>query len=125
MAFNTLLTVSSLLAAGAYAQQVGTSTAEKHPKITINKCTSSGCTQTQNSIVLDANWRWLHNVGGYTNCYTGQAFDSTLCPSNTACASNCAVDGAEYGSTYGKILAMRGANYFEVLKLTHALRNLN
>ncbi|KIJ59322.1 glycoside hydrolase family 7 protein, partial [Hydnomerulius pinastri MD-312] len=22
------------------------------------------------SVVLDSNWRWLHSVCGYTNCYT-------------------------------------------------------
>ena len=30
-------------------------------------CDSSGCTKEMKSVVLDANWRWLHN-GEYTNC---------------------------------------------------------
>ena len=51
--------------AQAYAQQAGTSTAETHPKLTTQKCAAGGtCTTSQNSVVLDANWRWVHNVGG-------------------------------------------------------------
>lgn len=38
---------------------------------------------------------------GYTNCYTGNAWDATLCPDATTCAANCAVDGADYSGTYG------------------------
>jgi cellulose 1,4-beta-cellobiosidase len=51
--------------------------------------------------VLDSNWRWLHGTGGFTNCYTGNKWDATLCPSNTACAANCALEGADYSSVYG------------------------
>ena len=102
MVFNSFLAVSTLLAAGAYAQQVGTSTAETHPKLSIKKCTKSGCTTSQNSIVLDSNWRWVHNVGGYTNCYTGQSWDATLCPDDVTCAKNCALEGGDYSGTYGK-----------------------
>ncbi|TYZ59492.1 hypothetical protein PybrP1_010097, partial [[Pythium] brassicae (nom. inval.)] len=52
-------------------------------------------------IVLDANWRWLHKVDGYTNCYTGNTWDATLCPDPLACAKNCAVEGVNYEGTYG------------------------
>ena len=82
-------------------QQVGTNTAENHPALTVSKCTSSGCTSSAQSIVLDANWRWLHTTSGYTNCYTGQSFDTTLCPDGATCAANCALDGADYSGTYG------------------------
>jgi len=51
--------------------------------------------------VLDANWRWVHTTSGYTNCYTGQKWDTTLCPDPTTCATACAVDGADYTGTYG------------------------
>ena len=51
--------------------------------------------------MLDANWRWTHSVGGYTNCYTGNEWDKTLCPDGATCAKNCAVDGADYAGTYG------------------------
>jgi len=66
-------TVAALLfGLRAYAQQVGTLTAEVHPKLMTQQCASSGtCTTVQNSIVLDADWRWLHSTSGSTNCYTG------------------------------------------------------
>ncbi|KAK3067433.1 hypothetical protein LTR53_015709, partial [Teratosphaeriaceae sp. CCFEE 6253] len=50
---------------------------------------------------LDANWRWLHSTSGSTNCYTGNNWDSTLCPDSATCAKNCALDGADYDGTYG------------------------
>ncbi|KAG5336288.1 putative 1,4-beta-D-glucan cellobiohydrolase B [Termitomyces sp. T112] len=84
------------------AQQVGTNTAETHPTLSWQKCTAGGsCTTTSGSVVIDANWRWVHNVGGYTNCYTGNTWDATLCPDDVTCAANCALDGADYPGTYG------------------------
>ncbi|KAG8782980.1 Exoglucanase 1 [Ceratobasidium sp. 428] len=93
----------SFLALSIRAQQVGTQTAETHPALPWQKCTKSGgcVTQSSGKIVLDANWRWVHTTSGYTNCYTGNSWDSTLCPDPTTCAANCAVDGADYGGTYG------------------------
>lgn len=85
-----------------YAQQVGTLTAETHPLITWSLCTAPGtCTTQVGSVVLDADWRWLHNVGGYTNCFTGNTFDASLCPDPLTCAANCALEGADYSGTYG------------------------
>lgn len=76
--------------------------AETHPKLTSQKCTKSGgCTTAQTSIVLDSNWRWLHTTTGFTNCYTGNTWDTTLCPDGATCAKNCALDGADYTGTYG------------------------
>lgn len=91
----------SLLASYSNAQQVGTNTAETHPPLQWSQCTASGCTTQSASIVLDGNWRWLHDTTGYTNCYTGSTWDATLCPDPTTCAKNCALDGAAYSSTYG------------------------
>ncbi|KAG9089413.1 hypothetical protein FRC06_001562, partial [Ceratobasidium sp. 370] len=93
----------SLLASSVHAQQVGTQTAEVHPALTWQKCTKSGgcVTQSSGKIVLDANWRWVHTTSGYTNCYTGNKWDSTLCPDPVTCATNCALDGADYSGTYG------------------------
>ena len=89
------------LLATAFGQQAGTSTAETHPSLQWSQCTASGCVVQTGSIVLDANWRWLHNVGGYTNCYTGNEWSSTYCPDPVSCAQNCALDGADYSGTYG------------------------
>ncbi|KAE8145879.1 putative 1,4-beta-D-glucan cellobiohydrolase A [Aspergillus avenaceus] len=84
------------------AQQAGTLTAETHPSLSWQKCTADGsCTEQSGSVVLDSNWRWLHSTDGSNNCYTGNTWDESLCPDNEACASNCALDGADYEGTYG------------------------
>ncbi|KAF9462197.1 family 7 glycoside hydrolase [Collybia nuda] len=100
--YYTVAFIAFSLLASTRAQQAGTQVAETHPKLSSQKCTKSGgCTTLNTSVVLDANWRWLHTTSGYTNCYTGNAFDTTLCPNPTTCAQNCAVDGADYAGTYG------------------------
>ncbi|KAI0072539.1 exo-cellobiohydrolase I precursor [Panus rudis PR-1116 ss-1] len=99
--FRTAALVGFSLLAMVYGQQVGTNTAENHPKLSSQHCTSSGCTSQNTAVVLDANWRWLHTTSGYTNCYTGNSWDASLCPDPTTCASNCALDGADYTGTYG------------------------
>jgi len=97
---SSALAVSALLI-GARAQLAGTLTTEIHPALTVSKCTSSGCTTSAQSITVDANWRWLHNKVGYTNCYTGNEWNATVCPDGVTCAENCALDGADYSETYG------------------------
>jgi len=99
--FQSATLAALSLGAGVYAQQIGTLTAETHPKLSTSKCTASGCTTQQQTVVLDANWRWLHSTSGATNCYTGNTWDASLCPDATTCASNCALDGADYSGTYG------------------------
>ncbi|TDL22747.1 cellulase [Rickenella mellea] len=101
-----MLRASSLLSfallAVVYGQQIGTNTPEVHPSMTSQTCTTAGgCVTQQTSIVLDSNWRWLHTTSGYTNCYTGNAWDTSLCPDPVTCAANCALDGADYAGTYG------------------------
>ncbi|KAF3387366.1 putative 1,4-beta-D-glucan cellobiohydrolase A [Penicillium rolfsii] len=91
----------SALMAGVGAQQAGTQKTETHPPLTWQECTSSGCSDKSGSVVVDANWRWVHSVEGYTNCYTGNTWDATLCPDDATCATNCALDGADYAGTYG------------------------
>ena len=59
------------LMAAANAQQVGTQTTETHPSLTWKKCTSNSCTEQSGEVTIDHNWRWVHDVDGYTNCYTG------------------------------------------------------
>ncbi|KAK4543397.1 hypothetical protein LTR36_005540 [Oleoguttula mirabilis] len=89
------------LGAGVLGQQVGTLTTETHPALSMSRCTTAGCTTESHSVVLDANWRWLHSTSDSTNCYTGNTWDSTLCPDGATCAENCALDGADYEGTYG------------------------
>jgi cellulose 1,4-beta-cellobiosidase len=97
---SRLVSLLSVLSV-AYAQQIGTLQTETHPPLTWQTCTASGCTTNQGAVTLDSNWRWLHAVGNSTNCYTGNTWNTTLCPNNVACAQNCALDGASYASTYG------------------------
>ncbi|KAF2710387.1 glycoside hydrolase family 7 protein [Pleomassaria siparia CBS 279.74] len=95
-------TLFSIFAAGVSAQQVGTLTTETHPALPIQSCSAAGtCSSLSTSVTLDANWRWLHSTSSSTNCYTGNAFDATYCPDGATCASNCALDGADYPGTYG------------------------
>ncbi|KAF2013628.1 carbohydrate-binding module family 1 protein [Aaosphaeria arxii CBS 175.79] len=100
---------SSLLAIGASAQKVATLTTETHPSLPIQECTSAGsCKSLSTTVTLDANWRWLHTTTGYDNCYTGNSWNTTLCPDGKTCANNCALDGADYSGTYG-VTASGGA----------------
>ncbi|RAL05383.1 putative 1,4-beta-D-glucan-cellobiohydrolyase [Aspergillus ibericus CBS 121593] len=87
--------------ATSQAQQVGTYQTETHPSLTWQTCTSSGCTTNDGEVVIDANWRWVHQTSSSTNCYTGNSWDSSICTSDETCAENCALEGASYESTYG------------------------
>ena len=93
-----------VLLSSADAQQVGTLKTEKHPQLTVQKCTkTSGCATEQKKVVVDSNWRWTHKVGEAKDCYHGNSWDPTLCPDAATCAKNCALEGAdeEYENTYG------------------------
>ncbi|KAJ6524101.1 cellulase CEL7A [Mycena vulgaris] len=71
-----------------------------HPALTWQKCTGTGgtsCTTQSSSIVIDANWRWVHDgVSGTQNCYTG-----------LTCAANCALDGTYGINTSGNALTLK------------------
>jgi len=85
------------------AQQAGKQTAEKHPALAYSECTSAGCESKAGGVVIDSNWRWVHLNGTYTNCYSGNKWNTTSCPDAKTCSQNCVVEGAdkEYNSTYG------------------------
>ncbi|KAK4043149.1 glycoside hydrolase [Parachaetomium inaequale] len=98
---SNILALAALMGAAA-AQQVGKETTETHPKMTWQKCSAGGsCTSVSGEVTIDANWRWVHDKNGYTNCYEGNSWNTTICKDNKSCASNCALDGANYPSTYG------------------------
>jgi cellulose 1,4-beta-cellobiosidase len=85
----------------AAAQQVGKEQSETHPKMTWQKCSGTGsCSRVNGEVVIDSNWRWVHEVGGYENCYDGNTW-TDVCSSADDCAKNCAVEGADYQKTYG------------------------
>ncbi|PGH09860.1 hypothetical protein AJ79_05586 [Helicocarpus griseus UAMH5409] len=86
----------------ANGQLVGTEQAETHPTMTWSECTGpDSCTTVNGEVVIDSNWRWVHVDGGYTNCYTDNTWNETVCTDNAACAQNCALEGADYEATYG------------------------
>ncbi len=102
MKTHLVIALALLWVSVVIGQQPGNQKPEQHPSLSIQLCTTSGgCTTEQKSVVLDANWRWLHTVTGYTNCYTGTSWDTSLCPDGKTCAKNCALDGADYEGTYG------------------------
>jgi len=83
------------------AQQIGNYTPEVHPLLPTWKCTTSGgCVQQNTSIVLDYNYRWIHEVGGYGSCTTSSGVNATLCPNEAECSQKCAVEGVDYAG-YG------------------------
>jgi cellulose 1,4-beta-cellobiosidase len=98
---RTTYVLLALFVAAVVGQQVGTLTAENHPNLNFQHCSKSGCTQQSGSVTLDSNWRWTHSVSGSQNCYTGNTWDTSLCPDPVSCAKNCAIDGADYQGTYG------------------------
>ncbi|KAJ4394579.1 Exoglucanase 1 [Gnomoniopsis smithogilvyi] len=109
------------LASAVAGQQVGTLTTETHPSLPIQSCTAAGsCTTEQTKVTLDANWRWTHTTSGYENCYTGDAWNTTICPDGATCAKSCALDGADYGATYGITTPSTGA-----LQLGFVTKNSN
>ncbi|CAN8102001.1 unnamed protein product [Discula destructiva] len=98
---NKLAAISALVAA-VKAQQACTLNAESKPSLTWSNCAAGGsCTSTTGSVVIDANWRWVHDVNSSSNCYTGNTWDTSICSTDVTCAADCCVDGADYSATYG------------------------
>ncbi|PON23316.1 glycosylhydrolase family 7-1 [Trichoderma gamsii] len=78
------------------AQQPGTSTPEVHPKLTTYQCTTSGgCVAQDTSVVLDWNYRWMHDVN-YNSCTVNGGVNSTICPNEATCGTNCFIEGVNY-----------------------------
>ncbi|KAK4121662.1 carbohydrate-binding module family 1 protein [Parathielavia appendiculata] len=108
------------LVASATAQQVCTTTAERHPPLSWQRCSAGGsCTTVSGSVVLDSNWRWTHRTSDTTNCYSGNVWDSTICTTGADCASKCCVEGADYASTYGVTTSGNSLNLKFVTKHQH------
>lgn len=102
--YSVLAVVCSLLVSAVHGQLVGTQQAETHPSFTWKTCTGTGgtsCTTKNGKLVLDSNWRWVHDKNGYSNCYTGNEWNTTLCKTNSECVANCALEGGDYQKTYG------------------------
>lgn len=95
----------SFLAGLVYSQQPGTQKVNYNLPLQIEECTGSeNCKVVNTKVTLDHNWRWLHEAGGYENCYSGNEFDDTFCPDPATCTENCAIEGvdkADWTSPYG------------------------
>lgn len=89
------------------AQRVGNYNREVHPKLQWNSCSQEeGCQAVDGEVVVDANWRWLHDKNGYRNCFDGNQWSrSSICNSSESCTENCVYEGADY-----KELGVRAAN---------------
>ncbi|KAI9166322.1 Exoglucanase 1 [Paramyrothecium foliicola] len=84
------------------AQHYAEEQAENHPKLSWQHCDKAdGCQSINASITVDSNWRWLHKVNGYENCFEYGNWNDRACNSTTTCTEGCALDGATYKDTYG------------------------
>ncbi|KAI1322722.1 glycosyl hydrolase family 7 protein [Xylariaceae sp. FL0255] len=99
----TELAAIAAFVASVRAQAACTLTAETKPSLTWYSCASdyASCASQSGEVTLDANWRWTHETSSSTNCYTGNTWDTSVCDSDTSCATACCLDGADYESTYG------------------------
>ena len=78
-----IFVLAALLSSYTFAQQQGHQKAETHLQMSTQECTAKGNCQTHSDqITLDANWRWLHGINGYQNCYEGNQWDSNFCPND-------------------------------------------
>ena len=86
------------------AQKIGHYEPEIHPKLSWKRCKGTGsCQPVQGEVVVDSNWRWLHVVDDYHNCFGNAKWDNNECDSVDACTNNCALEGANYPDSYGII----------------------
>ena len=99
--YRRLALATTLVAAVARGQQVGTYQTETHPAFTWEKCTAPGsCTSQSGLLVIDSNWRWVHTTvsGSYTNCYTWKHMECNPLPRwrnvrGQLCAWGCRLSG--------------------------------
>ena len=97
--------IAVILLSVAIAQNIGYNKQEYHLPLTVHECQASGSCSSQNAkVTLDSNWRWLHNNNGYQNCYTGNTWDTTICPDVQTCIDKCVIEGVttdDWNSPYG------------------------
>ncbi|EPE27520.1 Concanavalin A-like lectins/glucanase [Glarea lozoyensis ATCC 20868] len=85
-------------------QSFATLQPEVHPLMRWESCSSAGCSKQNGSLVLDAEWRWIHEKNSYTTCFEDGHWlekgypNKTLCPDDATCTENCVLEGTEYQS---------------------------
>ncbi|PKS08736.1 hypothetical protein jhhlp_004789 [Lomentospora prolificans] len=93
--------------ATAVGQRVGREQYERHPSLAWKRCdTNNTCETVNGEIVLDADWRWLHQNAGYLSCYeyglwNEKMYDYEDPDPNLTYAKECSIEGADYERTYG------------------------
>ncbi|KAF2431447.1 glycoside hydrolase family 7 protein [Tothia fuscella] len=101
MSFISTLFSFGLLFLSVNCQLAGTQTPESHPKLAWKKCAKGGCATQPGEVVLEADYRWLHNKEGYNDCQPQGKWNATLCPDPITCAKNCAIEGVGKYDDYG------------------------
>ncbi|KAK0665350.1 family 7 putative glycoside hydrolase [Cercophora samala] len=110
----SLLLLPLLLTSVVHAQKKGNLNPENHPPFQWTKCTSpTNCTTANAGLVLDANWRWVHD-NNYRTCVEQnrdgtQWWNPAVCDlgdespgSSNNCTSKCLLEGAgDYRWHYG------------------------
>jgi cellulose 1,4-beta-cellobiosidase len=104
MKWATRLLLSGIAVMPVSSQLPGLGTVEEHPPLLVHYCTKAlGCIPKSKAVVIDANWRWIHDNKS-VNCYDHNQWSSTLCPDVETCAKKCHIEGIsrdKYNSTYG------------------------
>ncbi|CRK40455.1 hypothetical protein BN1723_015727 [Verticillium longisporum] len=96
------LTVLLIILDLAFAQLAGNIIREIHPPLTWKRCKSAGvCETIQGGVVLDENWRWLRDVGGFSDCFRGNDWTYENCTTTESCTSRCVLEGEDYENTRG------------------------
>jgi len=104
MALCVRFTTWFMLCNMVLAQQAGTEKQEAHLPFNIESCSEEGCKTESITATFDMQWRWMHGLGGYKNCYVG-GWDKQICPDPNTCAQKCAVEGMsneDYSKTGGQ-----------------------
>jgi len=96
-----MVKISLVLPAAVYSQDICSTKSESHIPLNVQECSADGCSTSNSAVVIDANWRYLHETAGYSNCYTGDSWDSSLCADPVSCAQNCCLDGVDYAGDSG------------------------
>jgi cellulose 1,4-beta-cellobiosidase len=105
-----------LLCSQVFAQQAPENTQEEMPSLNFQTCDASSCDDQNGKSVLDANWRWLHQPNGFTNCFDGGEWQVSSQQEADACVLE-GVDSAGYTDTYG--IATSGVVELSLDYVTH------
>ncbi|CAJ2505227.1 Uu.00g126210.m01.CDS01 [Anthostomella pinea] len=100
MAHNNFLLATALLRLAA--AQKPAATPDTYPELTTYRCTvAGGCIEATNFLVLDSDAHGVTQADGAACGSWGSAPNATACPTEEACAENCAMNTVSDYSTVG------------------------